>query len=201
MRLSAISVRTCVLSIAVLISTVILAGPAYGDAVNPNYLTLVPTTSSLVLTEGNAGVTDTFTLTNPSSYSVSFSSPPYLIPGTTTGDATDIISSYDFTTNPGTCGTSLDGGSSSCTFILTVNTPSPADDTDLDSGTTPYTVRLLYYTPGIGVNYYVDAPLSITVNDPTPVPEPSSLLLFGAGLLVLAVLAVRGKRSALTAAS
>jgi PEP-CTERM motif len=193
--------RMWMLSAAVIFVGAILAAPAYAI---PLAVTFTPDTSNLVLTEGDTGITDTFTIniTDISGLTYEF----YALdinPGSTTGDSTDVPSSLDFTTTSGTCDAfdfSLNDGDS-CTEILTVNTDQDAGETPTDSGTSNYTARLYYntYNGGVpvGVSYWVDAPFSVTVNDaPVSAPEPSSLLLLGFGLLGLVAVGARGKRHA-----
>jgi len=120
-------------------------------------------------------------------------------------DFTDLFIPPTFQLTGGTCGSTL-ADQSTCTQIVTFDTPPALDDTDTpDSGTYVISATITYI-------YTCTFPLSptctggqntltfpVTVQDPQPTaaaPEPSSLLLLGTGLLGLAALSWRKKLSA-----
>jgi hypothetical protein len=183
-------VRRVALTAAVPALAAFLACPAYADDVT---LTMSP--ASLTVTEGNS-LTITFTGTNVSSDAVQTD---FIL--ATTGifggpDLNDVPSSFSI--SPGTCtvGGLILGPGASCTFSFTFGTDNPSGETDTDFGMETASAALGYCVFSVtgactGINGGVvpfqasSGFFNVTVTDPAPTPEPSSVHLVLAGLTAL----------------
>ena len=104
------------------------------------------------------------------------------------GDFTDNITSIVF--GPQTFGSSACFGplasGGSCVFDLIISTANEVGEAENDFGVTPVFVQLEYQTDPNGSFLFATAQPNVTVTDAIATPEPSSFLLLGAELVVLA---------------
>jgi hypothetical protein len=129
--------------------------------------------SSITLTEGDSSSPQTFTFTNNSGGDVTLQS----FSNSKTAASPDPTDNAGFRLGrTGTAPCILSGiiaNGKSCTFEVTWTTDSPAGETDHDSGTGSDMFELS--TSGGSASTSVP----VTVNDPSPVPEPASAVLLG----------------------
>jgi hypothetical protein len=150
-------------------------------ASRPAYASTLSGPSSLTLTEGNSSSPLIFTFTNTTGVNVTFQQVGATIPGYLP-DPNDFanLSPAPFGTTPCNPGSIIANGNN-CTFQVTFTTENPASETDHDFGTA--TQMLFAVAPGGAI--LASTSISVTVNDPAPVPEPSTVALCGSGFALL----------------
>jgi hypothetical protein len=159
------------------LSLSLLPSRAYADGVTftgPTDITLTET--------GTGRPVFLYTLTNNSNITLQGISPlPSAVPS---GDSSD-VPPFSYGSGVGRIGECVTGGSlgigDSCTMELVVYLDSldnGASETDADSGIWNAALYVNFSNaPSVSTN------VKITVNDPVPAPEPSSLLLISSGFL------------------
>ena len=170
----------------VLIGAVVAFGlvmPAYGDGI-----TMTPASPTLTVTENDGGLLLDFTVTNDSQ-SIVLITDFGIGGGPATGDKSDALFALDnpfFLHIASGCAAPIAPGASCDLAFEFAPGPLPLPvENDNDSGIQQITA---FVTTNGGLNAFSHT--NVTVTDQAVVPEPASLLLFGAGALVLGAVTV-----------
>jgi len=110
-------------------------------------------------------------------------------PAFVSGDPSDHITSVIYQECSGTI-----ANGSSCSFSITLNSPADTGEVDQDSGVWILTSGVQVFFAN-GFAFQTNLTDQFTIKDPVAAtPEPSTLLMFGAGLLGLAGRKLRKQR-------
>ena len=169
--------------VAMLLSPVLLSTLCYADPIDFSNVT------SLSVTEGSSA-TLAITVTNNLGAPIttdgllSFSFLP------AQGDPTDDPAPFTTFDPNHTCGSIILANGASCSIDFIIQTDSIVGETDFDSGSNVLSLTWGYQAPGGGAHIQVPDPngITITVNDPAPVPEPASSMVFGLATAAACVL-------------
>lgn len=181
-------IAQCFLGVAALCLYLGPRSAAASTSVSADGLTLTLNTASTTVVEGSSLTLD-FTATNSSGSNITNGGTAISL-GSVTGDSSDTIQSISAVISlPCVELAPVSGGS--CDLSLVITTPSGLGETDGDFGVTPITVSWETFGPPacpsvIGPGCVLTLTTDVTVEDPTTMtstPEPSSVILFGTGLL------------------
>jgi hypothetical protein len=177
--------RTAFLGMAMLLILALLPTFGYADGIDFSNVT------SASVTEGNSTVL-TITVTNNLGAPVTAEGVSSFVLSASQGDPSDDPGSFVSVDPNHTCGSPVSfilANGASCSIDFVVQTDSAVGEKDFDSGMDVMTVNWEYVAPGGGAPVFLSPnDITITVNDPAPVPEPASSMLFGSAIATVCVL-------------